>query len=404
MSVAPLADLHWLRHAVAGATDNSLERIVRMLDRIPQRGETDRVLELARARLRRLRPPRPLGFARLLFLPLDGAIVPASAWKAQQARVPRTAIPTIAQATLLALGEEGAAIAAACEGRTTAEHAVVGDLGAHLWPAAAAALPAAPPAGWAATGLTAEAWTPIAGLCRPIFAAGCGIYAAMLAAPAGPPDDLVVAALLPLVDAGPSVLAAALAGLMLHATAPGRVAAVAARLRPQLRPIALAVIDQLLETPAPAIAEMDVAQAAMAAAHLLRRLDDLEASGLLEGARQKELKALRHAADRACRERFRSAAEAEIAGPIRDLATRDAIPDSDVEAVERAARDLRMLGGIGVRFGGATDYERGTRALAEGVAAAAAGLAHPDGLTPIDIARVIEILTGAEAAELVLPA
>ena len=64
-----------------------------MVDAMPNRGAADQLIAPLRARLAHLRPPRPLRFARLLFLPLDPLIVPAARWRAAQPAIPRTVIP-----------------------------------------------------------------------------------------------------------------------------------------------------------------------------------------------------------------------------------------------------------------------------------------------------------------------
>ena len=96
------------------ADDAALARLVAMLDHLPNRGDADHVLDGVRPRLQALKLPRPLGLPRLLFLPLDGAIVPAAKWQRGSPTVPRNAIPALAAAAQAALGAEGAAIAAAC--------------------------------------------------------------------------------------------------------------------------------------------------------------------------------------------------------------------------------------------------------------------------------------------------
>ena len=85
-----------------------------MLDRLPERGEVDRVLDSVRPRLRALGLPRPLGLPRLLFLPFDGAILAPARWTRGAAAVPRSALLALAGAVQAALGAEGTAIAAAC--------------------------------------------------------------------------------------------------------------------------------------------------------------------------------------------------------------------------------------------------------------------------------------------------
>ena len=56
-----------------------------------------------------------------MFAPLDGAIVPASKWRRGDGQVPRSALPTLAAAVHAAMGAEGDAVAAACEGRLMAD-------------------------------------------------------------------------------------------------------------------------------------------------------------------------------------------------------------------------------------------------------------------------------------------
>ena len=94
------------------ARDEQILRVVTMLDAMPHRGEADQVLAPLRPRLARLRPPRPLRFARLLFLPLDLLIVPAGRWRFEHLTIPRTAIPPIAAMVESALGPLGASIVA----------------------------------------------------------------------------------------------------------------------------------------------------------------------------------------------------------------------------------------------------------------------------------------------------
>src|SRR5918993_3946884 len=86
----------WLGQAVTRADDVALGRVVALLDGLKDRGEADELLARARHRLQGLRPPRPLAFTRLLFVPLDGVIVPPSKWRRGEGQVPRSALPALA--------------------------------------------------------------------------------------------------------------------------------------------------------------------------------------------------------------------------------------------------------------------------------------------------------------------
>ena len=148
---------------LAAARDEQILRAVAMVDAMPRRGAADQLVAPLRGRLAILQPPRPLRFARLLFLPLDPLIVPAPRWRASEPTIPRTAIPPIATAMAEGLGDIGRRIMAMIEGRTTHDPAVVEAAGAVLWPAAAEALREAPtPVDWDATGLGLTVHRPLA--------------------------------------------------------------------------------------------------------------------------------------------------------------------------------------------------------------------------------------------------
>jgi hypothetical protein len=147
---------------LAEARDLQILKVVAMVDAMPHRGAADQLIAPLRARLAQLRPPRPLRFARLLFLPLDPLIVNAARWRVGQPTVPRSAIPCIAAALATDLGTVGRKIATMIEGRTTEDLEVVATAGAQLWGRAAEVLAkAGPPADWEATGLTLQMHKPL---------------------------------------------------------------------------------------------------------------------------------------------------------------------------------------------------------------------------------------------------
>jgi len=122
---------------LAGARDEQILKVVAMVDAMPHRGAADQLIAPLRGRLAQLRPPRPLRFARLLFLPLDPLIVPAPRWRPDHGTIPRSAIPSLAAAVATDLGSVGRKVAAMIEGHTTQNREVVGAAGALLWRPAA---------------------------------------------------------------------------------------------------------------------------------------------------------------------------------------------------------------------------------------------------------------------------
>ncbi|MBV1795767.1 hypothetical protein [Siccirubricoccus sp. G192] len=395
-----LREVAWLGQNLAKVDDAALQRVVSLLDGLRERGEADRVLDQARRRLRALRPPRPLGFARILFLPFDGAITPSARWRRGEALLPRGALAALAAAVQAGLGANAAPILQACEGRTTADAGAIAQIGALLWPAAT--LPPEAPPDWALTGLPTSDYQAIAALCRPVWAAGPALWAALSAATEGPPEELVRAALGGLAGAGPQPFAVALAALIARAAAPGRVAEVAAGLGPALRGAALQALEAALDQPLPEFDRLDPGCATQAARDLTRRLDDLAACPLLTSDRQRRLQMLRRAAEEACREAFLAAAEQQLLAPAARLAEAPEVADQEVAALEAEARGLRLLQAAGRGLGGAGAYDRALCAMVEGLTLLGGRASHPAGLQRMDLARAIELLAGPEAAAAVL--
>lgn len=154
MTTVLSAEQRRLTHAVASASDDALARVVAVFDRMADRREADRLLDAARPRLRRLRPPRPIAFTRLLFLPLDGVVADARRWKRADGGLPRSALPALGDAVRVAIGVEAGAIEAGFAGRSFADLPAVDAAGRRLWRAAAgAAARLVPPPGWEGSGL-----------------------------------------------------------------------------------------------------------------------------------------------------------------------------------------------------------------------------------------------------------
>ena len=148
---------------LTGADDVKIRRIVALMDQQSLPAAAQAILDPLRPRLALLRPPRPLRFSRLLFLPLDPVIVAARDWRVGDATVPRGAILPIADAVHAAMGREAAEVDRLIADRTTAHEAIVATAGALLWPLAGHVLRAGPaPVGWDATGLPASVYPPLA--------------------------------------------------------------------------------------------------------------------------------------------------------------------------------------------------------------------------------------------------
>jgi hypothetical protein len=383
-----------LTHAVAAASDNVLGRIVAVFDRMPDRGEADRLLDAARPRLRRLRPPRPIAFTRLLFLPVDGVIVEARGWKRADGSLPRSALAALADAVRVAIGAEAEAIEAGCAGRSFADLAAVDAAGRRLWRAAAGVAEGlAPTPAWDATGLSGQDFRHCVALAAGVWRHADLLWTALLAARDGPPDALVLAALAAAAAEPAMVIEAMLATILTKAAKPGSVVSAAAAARVGPPGAAERVLDRWIEACRPDLPVSDPKGAAHLAEEFAEALDDLEGSAAgRRPERRQRVAALRRQVGEACRAAFAESTTHLLVEPLARAAGRP--DDAGMLAMEATARSLRRLETAGRTLGGASAYDAALRGVTDALATLRA---RPDA-NLADLARLTEILAGPEAA------
>ena len=388
------AEARRLRHAVAAAPDAVLAKVVAVFDSLPDRREADALLDAARPRLRRLRPPRPIAFARLLFLPLDGVIVEPRAWRRQDGSLPRTALLPFSAALRAAIGPAAQEIQAGISGRTFADLAAIDVQGRRLWRLAAQAAPGlALPAGWAEAGLGAEDFRHAASLAAGVWRQADPVWAALAVARDGPPEDLLRPALTGAAGEGPGVLAAVLATLMQKAATPGSVAAIAAGLPGAPPTLADQVLDQWLDSCSPEIPAADPLGAARMAEEFLEAFEDLERSAMARRAeRRQRIAAIRRQAAEACRSAYADTAASALIAPL--MVTQSPPDDATIQGLEGTARHLRRLEQAGRGLGGASAFDTAVRRMVDQFGA----LRGAPGTNPADLVRLAEIIAGPEAA------
>lgn len=170
-----LTETRHLVYALASASDMALTNVVEILDGLPNRLEADRLLDAARPRLRQIRPARSLQFTRLLFLPLDGAIVDNKEWRRGDARLPRTALPGIAEALRLSMKGEAERLEESFSGKNFQDLGVVDRAGRALWAAAGVHAPNLQPGpNWEKTGLRPEDFTALVQMAAPVWRHAAG--------------------------------------------------------------------------------------------------------------------------------------------------------------------------------------------------------------------------------------
>ncbi|MDE2006277.1 MAG: hypothetical protein KGI51_06910 [Rhodospirillales bacterium] len=378
-----------LARALADAPETRIAKAVALVDGMAIRGAADTLIAPLRGRLAGLGIGRRVNFGRLLFLPLDPVIVPAQSWRPGMAAIPRGALPPIIAATEAALGEEARAIAASLQ--TEVDPAP--RLGPLLWRQAAApirALEAAAPPGWAESGLPPASLGPIAR----------GIAAVLTAWPALCPlaggdaqsRDLAEA-LGEAAGEGPDVWALVLAVALARGADPVPIARLGTELAGRGGPAMHQALGQALDAATEALEREANAPPAQAASAVRRAGRLLGATIDRAGPAQKSaLLAFAGRLDGACRARVAAECAADVLAPLAALT--EARCDAALPGLERAARCLRDLEQEARRIGGGAAYDALFRDAAARIAALPA--AHP--MTPMDRARMIEILDGPEAA------
>ncbi len=386
-----------IRYSLAQATDEQILRVVRTVDTLADRGSADQFVAPLRCRLGHLRPPRPLRFARLLFLPLDPMIVQPSQWRMGGNHIPRSALLPIASAVQAALG--GApAVTALIEGQVVGDTVTEAAAGGLLWPQAGkilAAMAACPD--WeVATGLPETAWLDI----RPKVA-GILLVAARIrgeGAPAFATPGAMEALLDDVQTHAPLAMHAVLSLLLSVGQNLPHVMRAASRHSDRLGALSNTVVLRTLEAmPQTLAAKIGRAHAEDAAAEADRVsvfLAAVEASGHSSRA---QLRAARQAAAAQCSDRFARGIGEDVLAPL--MARGRSLSDDEMMALEETARALHRIEGAGRILGGGTHLDETLNEAWNTLSALKA-----DSLDPIDRARLAEILFGPDAAEAMLSA
>jgi hypothetical protein len=395
------ASLDALTRAVSEAADPQVMRIVAAVDALAQRGPADALIEPLRQRLTALRPPRPLRFGRLLFQPLDMVIVPATRWRAGQPAIPRSALMPLTKAVRHAMGADTDTFDAQVFGRTTADTALISRLGRSLWPAAASILADMTlPKTWRSTRLDERHFRPLAHLIATLLAEAVAIDTLHAEASTGmlPPRPEAIAATLNRVasineQALPMLIAILLDRLpeasdLLPRTSRGSAAVVIRAAMETAADLLLQQFDQddSIDT---RIDAGSLAEAGAAAGRMITLLKHLD-SGSGVAQRRDRVRAVRQHLDAACQARFAAGVEGELLPRLQA----PLIADEDMQALEAVARGLRVLETEARGIGGAATYD----SLLQQAAQAIGDETMQQRLSPADRMRLIEILSGPDAA------
>jgi hypothetical protein len=395
--------LRTLHNDMLSADDEKIRQIVGLLDDSPDHHALHAVLDPLRPRLAALRPARPLRFTRLLFIPFADLLVPARAWKAGRASIPRSVLKSIGNTVRGAMGQDVEAIESLIEGYDTTELDVVTRGGALLWRRAGDILALAPPpVGWPDTGLPDSAYAPLA---RAI---------ATVLRRAGPLRFLRREAELGVLQPNEETIDEIVSD-MAGEPVEGRVLVFKLIIEQFPRP---AVLLQRLTNVGDTPAERALLQSAMNAG-VEDLLADIETTPDLVGTlgdvsaqvqrlntflrelsndtdapwHRARIRAIREKMDVLCRGRFIAGVQESFVTP---LATASAPVDAAGQReMEACARDLRSVETVGRKLGSSATYD----ALLVQAGAQVSDAAESGILSRMRAVRLVEILAGAEEAE-----
>jgi hypothetical protein len=387
-------EMRAVRRELAGASDQRVLDVLRFVDSLKDRSQADGLLAPLRDRLRALRPPRPLRFTRLMFLPVQPAIVDTANWRPGNAAIPRSALDPMAAMVRTSLPEIAAAVDRIIAEGDVPESQRTEAAGQLLWTRAAEALHGAAPDGaWRDAGLPASAFPALAGGASLILQQAWRLME--LSDPSVPGDEVnrVLSDLLLATEAQ----GAASWGMMLsvllqgfpQADAPRR-AAGAMRVDRAMREAADVAMGSAWAWIEAATRTIGVGEPAEAADIVGRQVTLLEALGA-EPAHRKRATELQSALRAACAKRFEDGVRQRLLAPLQALTAAEAEDPVVLDLLEADARGLRLLDLESRRLGcGAAHDAR----LEE----AAAAVAARRELASVYRARLVEILRGPQAA------
>ena len=398
------AEIKALRRLLVDARADQITRVVAMIDSLPERGEADDLLTPFRGRLAEITPPRPLNFARLLFIPIDPLIVPGARWRRGTLGVPRTVLAPLARHVERALAEDATAIKAMIAGRNVTDQAVIRSAGAKLWPAASRVLSSAsPPPDWQdTTGLPDSDHATIAGAIAVVFAQAVAIQELVDAcASENAPDDVETplrAILIRAAERGGQTLAVMIALLMHRLPGISRLPELAREIadvqekdgRMAAERATEYTLESLANSSAIALAANGaggVRHAAETIAHATTLLTGLAEQSTARPDQKVRIDELRRSIDRACRDSFALLLERHLLVLLASLTDPD---DDTITGLETIARDLRAFEQASRQAGSGELYDRVLREAAKRIAAMS--------LPRIDRLRLVEIITSSETA------
>ena len=387
-----------LGNQLATASDETLMRVVAVVDQFANQEVHQRILGPSLRRLRRLRPPRPASLTRLLFLPLSGALVDPLQWRRTEGRIPRTAIAPLMEALLTALGPKAHSLQQQVHGSKMEDTRIVEPVGRILWHSAAEiSTQLRPGPNWFRSGLTGEDFAAITGLAAALWRHAGPLWIGMRdVAGASPPERLHEALVGPASE-GRLVFVAALGALLQRAASPSVFVTLLKEMPQNISVFVEELLHNWIGAVLPELPLEDFATGARIAAEIgvmINALEELPPS--VRRIDAKEVVAHRRDLGVFCLNAYRDVVSIHL---IQTLLNLRCDRMDDLSRIEAMARIARILEDTGRRFGAPQRYNALQEEFRTQVERWSQNAKNPPAASAIDIARIEEILIGQDAAE-----
>jgi hypothetical protein len=379
------------------ASDAALEKIVMLVDRLANAEIHERLLGPSLRRLKRLRPPRPASLMRLLFLPISGALIDAPQWRRSDGRVPRSALGPLLESLSLVIGPQTEAISFQLRGGSLDDSKLVDRCGRQLWNLAADAAPrlSLSPS-WASVGLSEHDFDTITNLVGALWRHAGPLWDGMQQVGSDCPPEVLRASLIGPANEGRLVFSAAVETLLQRAARPSNFLSLIRDLPTQVIGMIEDALNLWVGATLTEIAEDDFATAARLAREIGVIIAALEEQPKITAKIDaRELVSHRRNLELFCRSSYREVVSVHVTKALLELPPDHSGELGEIEAMARVARSLEETG---KRFGPPQSYA----ALQDEFRAQMEKLRQNDAnaaATPMEIARIEEILIGGEAAE-----
>ena len=379
------------------ASDAALEKIVMLVDRLANPEIHERLLGPSLRRLKRLRPPRPASLMRLLFLPISGALVDAPQWRRSEGRVPRSALGPLLESVSLVIGPQTEAISIQLRGGSIDDSKLVDRCGRQLWRLAADAAPRLRlNPSWSRAGLGEQDFDAIMNLAGALWRHAGPLWDGIQQIGSDCPPEVLRASLIGPANEGRLVFSAAMETLLQRAARPSNFLSLVRDLPSQVSGMIEDALNRWVNVNLQGLEEDDFTTGARLAGEMGLIIAALEGQPKITAKIDaRELVSHRRNLELFCRSSYREVVSVHVTNALLELPPDHSGELGEIEAMARVARSLEETG---KRFGPPQSYatlQDEFRAQVEKLRRNEANAT----VTPMEIARIEEILIGGEAAE-----